>query len=83
MAGTKIRLGFDGKQCIHPNQLSTVNSIFSPTKEEVAHAERVVHSYEQATAGGQGAVGVDGRMIDLASVRNARVVIEQHRLSQT
>jgi citrate lyase beta subunit len=80
---TARALGFDGKQCIHPNQLSTVNSIFSPTKEEVAHAERVVQSYEQATAGGQGAVGVDGRMIDLASVRNARVVIEQHRLSQT
>jgi len=79
---TARALGFDGKQCIHPNQLSTVNSIFSPTKEEVAHAERVVHSYEQAAAG-QGAVGVDGRMIDSASVRNARVVIEQHRLSQT
>jgi citrate lyase beta subunit len=80
---TARALGFDGKQCIHPNQLSTVNSIFSPTKEDVAHAECVVHSYEQAAAGGQGAVGVDGRMIDLASVRNARVVIEQHRLTQT
>lgn len=80
---TARALGFDGKQCIHPNQLSTANSIFSPTKEEVAHAERVVQSYEQAAAGGQGAVSVDGRMIDLASVRNARVIIEQHRLGQT
>jgi citrate lyase beta subunit len=80
---TARALGFDGKQCIHPNQLSTVNAIFSPTKEEVARAERVVQSYEQATVGGHGAVGVDGKMIDSASVRNAKVVIEQYRLSQS
>lgn len=70
-------LGFDGKQCIHPSQLDAVNGIFSPTAEEVAHAERVVQAYELAAANGRGAVTLDGRMIDAANLRMARVVLEK------
>jgi citrate lyase subunit beta/citryl-CoA lyase len=70
-------MGFDGKQCIHPAQLATANDVFSPTDAEAAHARRVVDAYRAAVAGGHGAVSLDGGMIDEASVRMARVVLEQ------
>ncbi len=70
-------MGFDGKQCIHPAQLATTNRVFSPTDEEAAHARRVVDAYEAAVASGRGAVSLDGKMIDEASVRMARVVLNQ------
>jgi citrate lyase subunit beta/citryl-CoA lyase len=72
-------MGFDGKQCIHPAQIEAANAIFSPTAEEVAHAERVVGAYEAAVAAGRGAVSLDGRMIDAANIRMAQVVLERKR----
>jgi len=68
-------MGFDGKQCIHPQQLELVNRIFGPTPEEIAHARRVVEAYDAAAAAGRGAVSLDGRMVDEANVRMARVVL--------
>jgi citrate lyase subunit beta/citryl-CoA lyase len=76
-------LGFDGKQCIHPNQLSTVNTIFAPTDEEAQRAERLVQAYDAAVAEGRGAASLDGKMIDMANIRMARVVLERYRLSRT
>ena len=70
-------LGFDGKQCIHPSQISTVNTAFSPTEAEAEYARRVVAAYEAAAASGRGAVQLDGKMIDEANVRMSRVVLEQ------
>jgi citrate lyase subunit beta/citryl-CoA lyase len=75
-------LGFDGKQCIHPAQLAAVNTAFAPTAAEVAHAAALLAAVERATAAGQGAATHDGRMIDAASLRMARVVLERHRMSQ-
>ena len=72
-------MGFDGKQCIHPAQLAAVNSIFMPSAEEVARAERVVEAYEQAVAERRGAASLDGKMIDAANIRMARVVLEKDR----
>jgi citrate lyase subunit beta/citryl-CoA lyase len=72
-------LGFDGKQCIHPNQLAIANMIFAPSEEESARAERVVRAYDEAAAGGRGAVSLDGKMIDMANIRMARVVMERCR----
>jgi citrate lyase beta subunit len=68
-------LGFDGKQCIHPAQLATVNSVFSPGAEEIARAQAVVRAYDDAVAAGQGAATHEGRMIDAASIRMARSVL--------
>lgn len=68
-------MGFDGKQCIHPSQLETVNSIFGPTAEEIAQARRVVAAYRAAVAEGRGAVSLDGRMIDAANIRMAQVIL--------
>lgn len=76
-------MGFDGKQCIHPAQLEPVNRVFSPTVEEIAHAERVVQAYELAAANGLGAVTLEGRMIDAANMRMARVVLERKKLGES
>jgi citrate lyase subunit beta/citryl-CoA lyase len=69
-------LGFDGKQCIHPSQLATVNSLFGPSAEEIAHAEATLRAYEEAAAAGRGAATLNGKMIDAANLRMARVVLE-------
>jgi citrate lyase subunit beta/citryl-CoA lyase len=68
-------LGFDGKQCIHPAQLATVNAVFSPSDEEVRAARAVVEAYDAAVAAGQGAATHDGRMIDAVSLRMARTIL--------
>ena len=73
-------LGFDGKQCIHPSQLRTVNARFSPSDEEVQHAKALVSAYESALAAGQGAATHDGRMIDAVNLRLAQAVLARHRL---
>lgn len=76
-------LGFDGKQCIHPAQLATVNAVFAPSDEEVARAAALVQAYEASVAAGQGAASHDGRMIDAASLRMARAVLDRHRLMRS
>lgn len=73
------RLGFAGRQCIHPDQIAVVNEIFSPTEEEVAHAGRVVAAYEEAVRGGLGAVALDGEMLDPPIVERARRVLRTTR----
>jgi citrate lyase beta subunit len=75
-------MGFDGKQCIHPSQLETANRIFSPTADEIAHAERIVQAYELAAANGRGAVSLEGRMIDAANIRMAQVVLAKSKLGE-
>jgi malyl-CoA/(S)-citramalyl-CoA lyase len=72
-------LGGEGKWAIHPSQVALANQVFSPSDEEVAHARRVLDAMEQAAAEGLGAVSLDGRMIDAASIRQAEVVIDKVR----
>ena len=75
-------LGFDGKQCIHPAQLATVNTIFAPAPAEVERAQAVVNAYTQATAAGKGAISLDGKMIDAANLRMAQAVLTRQQLIQ-
>jgi citrate lyase subunit beta/citryl-CoA lyase len=74
---TARSLGFDGKWCIHPTQIPVVNKVFSPTEKEVEWAERVVAAYEEANVAGSGSVSVDGQMIDAASIKMARNVLDK------
>jgi malyl-CoA/(S)-citramalyl-CoA lyase len=74
-------MGFDGKQCIHPSQLAVANTVFAPSDDEVAKASAVVKAYDAAVAGGQGAAGHGGQMIDMASIRMARTVLERKKLA--
>jgi citrate lyase subunit beta / citryl-CoA lyase len=70
-------LGFDGKWCIHPAQIETVNEVFQPTEEETEWAKKVLKAYEEASAAGRGAITLDGQMIDAASIRMARNTLDQ------
>jgi citrate lyase subunit beta/citryl-CoA lyase len=70
-------MGFDGKQCIHPSQLAIVNAIFTPAADEIARARAVVAAYDEAVKNGRGAIGRDGKMIDMANIRMARAVLRK------
>jgi citrate lyase subunit beta/citryl-CoA lyase len=69
-------LGYDGKWCIHPDQIATANEIFSPTQKELDWAQRVIDAYREATAEGSGVISVDNKMIDAASIKLAERTIE-------
>jgi len=70
------RLGFQGRLCIHPEQVEPVNAAFSPSAEEVARAERVVAAFRAAEAKGSAAIQVDGQMIDYPIVREAERLLK-------
>lgn len=76
-AGLAAALGCDGKWAIHPDQLETINRTFSPSTEDIARARRILEADAAARAAGRGAVAVDGRMVDQATVNLARKLWEQ------
>jgi malyl-CoA/(S)-citramalyl-CoA lyase len=73
-------LGFEGKSAIHPSQVSICNEVFSPRPEEVAWAESVVDELEKAARHGDGALGMNGEMVDEAHVKLARSILEEQQL---
>jgi citrate lyase subunit beta/citryl-CoA lyase len=68
-------LGFSGKQLTHPRHVTPVNEVFSPGKEEVDFAKRVVAAYEAARAKGLGATSLGGKMIDYGSFKRAEALL--------
>jgi len=70
------QLGFQGKLCIHPNQIEVVNRVFSPQPEEVQQALKIIQAFEEAEAVGQGAIQVDGKFVDYPVVVRARKVLQ-------
>ncbi len=70
-------LGFRAKFVIHPAQVAVVREALTPSSEEVAHAERVVAAYRDAGRRGTGALRVDGRLIDAATLRWSMQVLEE------
>ena len=70
-------LGFVGKWAIHPGQIDVANQVYAPSQEEVNYARKLDALYREAQKKGLGAVVFEGRMIDMALVRNARNVIEK------
>jgi len=73
-------LGCEGKWAIHPSQIDLANKIFTPPEEEVKKAKRILEAMEEAQKQGKGAVSLDGRLIDLASVRQAEVMVQKAEL---
>jgi len=69
------RLGFAGKTLIHPGQIAVVNEIFSPSAAELDEARRVVRAFDEALGRGDGAVALDGQMLDAPVVDRARRVL--------
>ena len=76
-AALACALGYDGKWAIHPDQIDIINQVFSPSKEDVDRAIKVLAAHEEAQEKGLGAVAVEGRMVDQATVRLARQLYEQ------
>ena len=73
-------LGMVGKWAIHPSQIALANEVFTPSDEAVEKARRIMAAMEQAKKDGAGAVTLDGKLIDLASIRQAEVVVKQAEL---
>ena len=67
--------GFQGKLCIHPNQVDVINQVFSPKPKEVQQASRIVEAFEAAEAQGQGVLLVDGHFVDYPIVTRARRIL--------
>jgi citrate lyase subunit beta/citryl-CoA lyase len=69
------QLGFQGKLCIHPNQIEACHAIFTPTGEEIDFARRVVDAFEAEEAGGSAAIQVDGKFVDYPVVERSRRIL--------
>jgi citrate lyase subunit beta/citryl-CoA lyase len=65
--------GFSGRLAIHPAQVEAINESFSPSDEEIAHARRVVAAFDASP--GAGVVGLDGKMLDIPHLKQARAVL--------
>ena len=70
-------LGYDGKWAIHPSQIALCNEVFTPSQAEVTKAKRIMEAMAQAAKDGRGAVSLDGRLIDYASIRMAETLIKK------
>jgi citrate lyase subunit beta/citryl-CoA lyase len=78
-AALGLRLGFDGKLCIHPRQVEIANAVYTPRPEQIDYAGRVIDAWERAQAEGRGVFTLDGRMIDAPLVAVQRRVLERAR----
>lgn len=67
-----LRLGFQGRMCIHPDQVGVVNEIFTPSVAEVERAQKVVEAFRAAEAAGIASIQVDGLFVDYPVVQRAR-----------
>jgi citrate lyase beta subunit len=76
-------LGFGGKACIHPRQVPIVNDAFSPSQSSLEWARAVVEGYEDSLSRGQGAVQVDGEMIDRPVFERARLILTRSPAART
>jgi len=76
-ARTALGCGFQGKMCIHPDQIAVVNRVFTPTDAEIAFAERVCTAFARAEAEGSAAIQLDGKFIDYPIVYRAQRVLQR------
>jgi len=75
LASSAFELGFTGVLCIHPRQVAIVNEILMPSAAEIEAAQRVVDLFDAAVARGEGAIAVDGKMIDRPVADQARRIL--------
>jgi len=76
-ARTALQYGFQGKMCIHPDQIAVVNRVFTPGDAEIAFAERVCAAFARAEAEGSAAIQLDGKFIDYPIVYRAQRVLQR------
>ncbi len=73
-------LGMVGKWAIHPMQIALANEVFTPSAEAVAEAREILAAMEQAKADGLGATVYKGRLVDIASIKQAEVIVRQSEM---
>ena len=73
------RSGFQGRLCVHPDQIAPVNAAYMPSEKELARAERIVAAFRQAEARGEAAVQVDGEMVDYPVAYRAQALLDSVR----
>ncbi|MDP2085376.1 MAG: L-malyl-CoA/beta-methylmalyl-CoA lyase [Gemmobacter sp.] len=73
-------LGMVGKWAIHPKQVALANEVFTPSAAAVAEAREILAAMEAAKAAGQGATVYKGRLVDIASIKQAEVIVKQAEL---
>ena len=73
-------LGMVGKWAIHPQQIALANEVFTPSDEAVAEAREILAAMEQAKANGEGATVYKGRLVDIASIKQAEVIVRQSEM---
>jgi len=77
VARSVAALGVEGKWAIHPSQIELANEVFTPPDSEVDRARRILTAMDEAASEGKGAVSLDGRLIDAASIRQAQVMVDK------
>ena len=70
-------LGMNAKSAIHPNQIETINKVFTPTEKEIEYAKRVLLARDEAFKKGLGVFSLDGKMVDKPVIERAEKVIEK------
>lgn len=73
-------LGMVGKWAIHPKQIALANEVFTPSEEAVAEAREILAAMEDAKANGEGATVYKGRLVDIASIKQAEVIVRQSEM---
>ncbi|MDO5528479.1 MAG: L-malyl-CoA/beta-methylmalyl-CoA lyase [Paracoccus sp. (in: a-proteobacteria)] len=73
-------LGMVGKWAIHPKQVALANEVFSPSEDAVAEAREILAAMDEAQKSGAGATVYKGRLVDIASIRQAQVIVKQAEL---
>lgn len=73
-------LGMVGKWAIHPKQVAIANEVFTPSAEQVAEAREILAAMAEAKAKGEGATVYKGRLVDIASIKQAEVIVRQSEL---
>ncbi|MDO5756983.1 MAG: L-malyl-CoA/beta-methylmalyl-CoA lyase [Rhodobacterales bacterium] len=73
-------LGMVGKWAIHPKQIALCNEVFTPTEAAVTEAREILAAMETAKANGEGATVYKGRLVDIASIKQAEVIVKQSEM---
>ncbi len=76
-ADEAVGLGYAGKMCLHPTQVAAAHAAWMPSPDEIAWAQRVVHAAESGGAQEGGVISLDGKMIDIPLIRQARAILQR------
>ncbi len=74
---TALEMGYTGKLAIHPKQVAPIQSVFTPSAEDIINAQRLIHAHQQHQADGTGVFEYEGKMIDMPMVRAALAIIDR------